>query len=536
MPHIAGQILVGGLPATVPVIAARFQIKCSRARVFEDDAFQVLHDLRYLFAAAHERRHIAEIHTSLFTDTYGKGFCGSIHALNAGFLLDGSLMEHICLALQIAVIVQHFQRAQKIVRRIIGECQPIGTVIDKSVFFRERIIQGVQFILLFRDGTLRSVLIHLQINQFIDAVTESNHAFDTFCSGGVQLRFDHAGVLPEVHFAVHYSIGVVFHIRVSGDGCVDAFTFTEIGQFRFLVGAANVFHGIVELIGKLQSLYGSNGEVLSAVLGTLGGLSAKDHFRVVDEIAVDRETVLIFTKVYPFRFYVDRTVALLQKDDVRDYFRTGVLFESVVGQTDRTQQFCPLCDILPHIRGLLIHCVPGGHKSDHAARSYLIEGFGEEIVMDGKARLVVCLIVHLILTERYVADSKIKKVTAVGGFKTGYGDICFGIKLLCDTSCDTVQFHTIQAAVSHFLREKSEEIADTHGRLQNVAAFEAHLSNSFIDCIDNGGACIVGIQRGCTGSFVFLRGQQRFQFRILGTPLFFAGIKSIGKTAPAYIA
>ena len=427
LPHIAGQILVGGLPATVPVIAARFQIKCSRARVFEDDAFQVLHDLRYLLAAAHERRHIAEIHTSLFTDTYGKGFCGSIHALNAGFLLDGSLMEHICLALQIAVIVQHFQRAQEIVRRIIGECQPIGTVIDKSVFFRERIIQGVQFILLFRDGALRGVFIHLQINQFIDAVAESNHAFDTFCSGGVQLRFDHAGVLPEVHFAVHYSVGVVFHIRVSGDGCVDGFTFTEIGQFRFLVGAANVFHGIVELIGKLQSFNGGNGEVLSAILGTFGGLSAKDHFRVVNEITVDRETVLIFAEVYPFRFNVDGTVTLLQKDDVRDYFRTGVLFESVVGQTDRTQQLCPLCDIFPHIRGLLIHGVPGGYIGDHAARSYLIEGFGKEIVMDGKAQLVVCLIVHLVLTEGYVADSKVKKVTAVGGFKTGNSDIGFGI-------------------------------------------------------------------------------------------------------------
>ena len=79
---------------------------------------------------------------------------------------------------------------------------------------------------------------------------QRDHALDTLGGGGVQLRFDHAAVFPVVHLAVHHGVGVVFHIGGCGDRRVDLFALAQLWQFRLLIGAANVFHGIMELICK----------------------------------------------------------------------------------------------------------------------------------------------------------------------------------------------------------------------------------------------------------------------------------------------
>ena len=114
----------------------------------------------------------------------------------------------------------------------------------------------------------------MQGNQLIHAIPQRDHAFNALGGGGVQLRFDHAAVFPVIHLAVHHGVGVVFHIGVCGDRRVDLFALTQLWQFRLLIGAANVFHGIMELICKRQPLNGDNGEILLAVLGAFGGLPA----------------------------------------------------------------------------------------------------------------------------------------------------------------------------------------------------------------------------------------------------------------------
>ena len=114
----------------------------------------------------------------------------------------------------------------------------------------------------------------MQGNQLIHTIPQRDHAFDTLGGGGVQLRFDHAAVFTVVHLAVDHSIGVILHIGVCGDGRVDLFALAQLWQLRLLIGAANVFHGIMELICKRQPLNGDNGEILLAVLGAFGGLPA----------------------------------------------------------------------------------------------------------------------------------------------------------------------------------------------------------------------------------------------------------------------
>ena len=114
----------------------------------------------------------------------------------------------------------------------------------------------------------------MQGNQLIHAISQRDHALDALGGGGVQLRLDHAAVFPVIHLAAHHGVGVVFHIGVCGDRRVNLFTFAQLWQFRLLIGAANVFHGIMELICKRQPLNGDNGEILFAVLGAFGGLPA----------------------------------------------------------------------------------------------------------------------------------------------------------------------------------------------------------------------------------------------------------------------
>ena len=185
---------------------------------------------------------------------------------------------------------------------------------------------------------------------------------------------------------------------------------------------------------------------------------------------------------------------------------------------------------------MLIHGVAGGHKGDHAARTHLIQRFGKKVVMDGKTELVVSPVVDLILSKGHVADGKVEEIPPVGGFKACHGNVRLGIELLCDSAGDAVQLHTVQAASLHLLREKPEKIPDAHGRLQDVAGLEAHVANGFIDCLDNRGAGVVGVQGRCSGRGVFFGRKRRIKLRKFVFPVILAFIKSVRKPAPAHIA
>ena len=155
--------------------------------------------------------------------------------------------------------------------------------------------------------------------------------------------------------------------------------------------------------------------------------------------------------------------------------------------------------------------------------------------MDVETQLVVGRVIDLVLPKGDIAHGEVEEIPAIRGFKACHGDIRLGIELLGNPAGDGIQLHTVQTAVAHFLREHTEEVADAHGRLQNVAGLESHISNRFIDGPDDRGAGVVGVQGGRAGGFIFCRGQGVFQLLILGCPAGFAVIKGIRQTAPAHI-
>ena len=428
--------------------------------------------------------------------------------------LDGALGEHIRLAFQLAVLVNDFQRAEQIVAGIIGKGQSVRPVIDKTIFCGKAVIEPVQFSLFILDGAVRCGGVHLQINELLDTFPQPHQPFYTSFGGGIQVRAHHAAVFTEIHSAVHNGVGVIFHIGVGGNGGVDGFALTQLRQLGLLVSAANVLHGIMQLIGKLQSLDGVHG-VVHTMSGAYRLLSAQHHFRVVDKIPVDGKPVLRLSGLGPFRHDVQRAVPLLEEDDVRYHLGTGILFERVIGQTDSSQQLGTLGKIAAHGGIFGVHGISGGHKSYHAAGTHLIQCFGKKIVMNTEIQLVVGFVVDLILTERYIADGKVKEVTPVGGLKAAYCDVRLGIELLCDVPGNRVQLHAVQTAVSHFLRQHTEEIAHTHRRLQNISGLKPHTAHRFIDGLNDRRAGVMGIEGRASGGGIFLRGQQLFQLGIL---------------------
>ena len=226
----------------------------------------------------------------------------------------------------------------------------------------------------------------------------------------------------------------------------------------------------------------------------------------------------------------------MQKQDVGHHIGARIGAEGVVGQADRPQQLGPLGQIPAHGGILGIHCIAAGDERHHAARPYLVQRFCEKVIVDVEAQLVVGFVVHLVLTERDIADGKVIEVPPVGGLEARHGDVGFGVKLPGDAPGNAVQLHAVQTAPGHALRQHPEEIAHTAGRFQNVAGAEAHLFYRVVDGANHSRAGVVGVEGRGASSRVFLRGQQLLQLRILGGPRGFVRVKGIRHAAPAHIA
>ena len=225
----------------------------------------------------------------------------------------------------------------------------------------------------------------------------------------------------------------------------------------------------------------------------------------------------------------------MQEDDVRNDLGTCVLFESVIGQTDGPQQFGALSKIPAHGGILGVHRVAAGDKGHHATGTNLIQSLGEKVVVNAEIQLVIGFIPNLILAKRYITHRQIVEIPPVGGLKPCHGDVGLGVELLGNTPADGIQLHAVKTAVSHFLRQHTEEIAYTTGRLQDVAGLKSHAAHSLVNRFDDRRAGVVRVEGGTSGSSVFLRGQQFLQLGIFLAPAFLVGVKGIGKAAPAHI-
>ena len=460
------------------------------SRYTEDHALQL--SGQFFFCFSGKLAHIVHIHAGFFRDGHRQCFTCRIHHSHRLMGLDGSFGEHIRLALQLSVLVDDFQCTEQIIGRIICIGQTVCTVIDETVFGRKAVIEAVQFRLLLGNGAVWNRCIHLKVDQFLHTIAQSHKTFYAGFCGGVEIRAHHTAVFPVVHLPVYNDIRIVLHIRIGRNGGANGFAFAQLRQLCLLISAMNVLHSIMQLVGKLQSLDGVHG-VVHTMCSAYRLLSAQHHFRVVDKIPVDGKLVIRLSDLSPFRHDVQRAVPLLEEDDVRYHLGTGILFERVIRQTDSPQQLCTLGKIAAHGGILGVHGIAGGHKSYHTTGTQLVQCFGEKVVVNVEIQLVVGFVIDLILAERHIADGKVKEVTPVGGLKAAYCDVRLGIELLCNTPGNRVQLHAVQTAVSHFLRQHTEEIAHTHRWLQNISGFKSHTVHSIVNRFDDRRTGVMGV-------------------------------------------
>ena len=152
--------------------------------------------------------------------------------------------------------------------------------------------------------------------------------------------------------------------------------------------------------------------------------------------------------------------------------------------------------------------------------------------MNGKVQPVIAFIRYMELSKGDIADGNIKKVIREGGFLIAlHRDTAFLIKLSGDAAREIIQLHAVELAAAHAFRQHTEKIADTAGRLQNVALREAHLSQGGIDAADDHRRRKERRKRGFAGSGVFGVCKRFFQFSV--TRIFF--VKEVRQSAPAHI-
>ena len=152
--------------------------------------------------------------------------------------------------------------------------------------------------------------------------------------------------------------------------------------------------------------------------------------------------------------------------------------------------------------------------------------------MNEQVVFVIPLIVQAVIAKRHIADGNIERVVCkLGILVAGNLNIGVRVQLAGNASADTVQLHAGELTVFHALRQHTEEVADTHGRLQHLAALKTHLAERSIHCLDNDRRGVVRVKDRCACGLVFVLGEQTAQLLIAAV----VGTERACHTAPADI-
>ena len=155
-----------------------------------------------------------------------------------------SLGEHIGLALEVALIVQIFQRAKQKIARILTESRCRTAAVDAPVFLAVRIVLGVQPHLQILNILVR-VVFQLCVNEFAAGVPQGNQRTDACQRRGTGLHHPHFGIFAVVNNIVPDGIAEIADIRVSVQGA--AFFLRVVLRFFQAVLGLQVGKGSVQL-------------------------------------------------------------------------------------------------------------------------------------------------------------------------------------------------------------------------------------------------------------------------------------------------
>ena len=164
---------------------------------------------------------------------------------------------------------------------------------------------------------------------------------------------------------------------------------------------------------------------------------------------------------------------LLQEQDVGGHVGAGVGPKRGVWQTERAEQHCPIRQVFSNRRVLFVHRVAARDQGDQPARPDHVEGLREEIVVDTASQLrttAIGRIEYRVVAKRNVPDRCIEKVFRESGvFERFAMDVRIRVEFGGDSSRNRIEFNAgAPGAFVQVFRHESEEMADTHGRFENV--------------------------------------------------------------------
>ena len=317
--------------------------------VEENNTLQILEQLLLGFTG--KLRHIWHVDSRFFRKGQRIGLGSRVNRLHRYLLLDGSFGEHICLAEEVALIIQHLQRGKQAVGAVGIESRIVGSCADKPIFFAEIIIEAIEFFLLCLDIGI-GIVLRLVLNQRPDTITDGNHAFDAAFGSRGNIHGIHAAVFTVIDFTVHHREAEIAHIRVSGDRKVLILRF-KIVDFKFGNLGMNVLDGIPQEVPKL-CIFISNTGGLQAVRPADHLHVAQHHFRVVHKIGVHPDAIGVGGQMHPIGLNIHQSVTLLEEDNVRCDLCAGSGLEGIIRQPDSAEEVRSLRDILSDIGVFLI--------------------------------------------------------------------------------------------------------------------------------------------------------------------------------------
>ena len=244
----------------------------------------------------------------------------------------------------------------------------------------KRIIRCIQFLLLFLNHFIREVL-KLIFNQLIDNSTKLHHTDYTLFCLVVQIHSTHNRIFSKINFPIYNRIGEVLNIRISRNYIFlrSFFCFTK---FYRLVFPANMSNSFLEQLCQIYIRERANSKVILAILRTFHSKLTQNHFRMIYKITVHGMSFFCAVQMHPIRNNVNGMITLLKKNNIRNHLRPRILLKCVIRQSDSPKKFCSLCQIFTGICVFGIHGIAAGYKSNYTSRSYLIQRFGKEIIVD----------------------------------------------------------------------------------------------------------------------------------------------------------
>ena len=162
--HIARKVLICG---QVFRLSAVLLIE----RIPKNDTTEICKYFFFRFTC--QLHHIRHIHLCLFAHRNCQSFRGGINAGNLRVLPDCALAEHICLAHEVSLVIQHFQGRKQAEGTVISKNRFVCSGIDAPILLLKCIVQGIQVSLFLLNHCVR-VIFCLIFDQLTDTLADCN--------------------------------------------------------------------------------------------------------------------------------------------------------------------------------------------------------------------------------------------------------------------------------------------------------------------------------------------------------------------------